>query len=54
MFSLLRSFFGSQRKFSDRRRDVAERMRQAALADRERIERARRDRSALAFLPFAF
>jgi hypothetical protein len=54
MLSLLRSFFGSQRKLSDRRRDVAKRMRQAALADRERIERERKERSALTFLPFAF
>lgn len=54
MFYLLRSFFVSQRKSSDRRRNVSERMRQAALAERERIERERKDRSALTFLPFAF
>lgn len=54
MFSLLRSFFVIQRKSSDRRRDVAERLRRAALAERERLERERKERSVLTFLPFAF
>ena len=54
MFSLLRFFFGNQRSVSDRRRDATERLRRATLAERERVDRERRNRSTPVFLPFAF